>query len=185
LQINVSLDGFTAGPSGELDWLIIEPEMWRYSVDQLQTVDTVLLGRVNYEGFYGYWPTVTSNPASTPTDREFSQWLDATPKLVFSKTLDKVEWQNSRLATGTISEEIIKLKQQPGKDMLIMNSTTLKQSFMQEGLLDDYWLMIHPVAVGEGKALFKGLKDRLRLRLLNSKAFDSGNVFLHYATRHS
>lgn len=181
LHINMSVDGFTAGPTGELDWVVIDPESWGDIVTKLHDTDTVLLGRLNYEGFYGYWPHVATYPHSTPIDIEYSRWLDATPKVVFSRTLEKTDWKNSRLAQKDTATEIAQLKQQSGKDIVIMNSTTLAQSLMQLDLIDEFWLTVHPAVVGNGKQLFDGTKEKLPLKLLESKSYPTGPIYLHYA----
>jgi dihydrofolate reductase len=179
MQIELTLDGFYAGPNEEFDWFTLDPEAWQFSFGLLSQIDSVLLGRKNYEGFASYWPTVATNPEASETDLAFSRWLDAVPKVVFSKTLDKVEWKNSRLIKDNLAEEVAKLKAQPGKDILIMNSASVAQACIQHGLLDEYWLTMHPVTLGSGLALFK---DRVNLKLLSTKVFDSGQVFVHYAT---
>jgi len=149
-------------------------------VDLFGTIDTVLLGRRNYVGFGGYWPTVVNNPASSETDIQFSRWLDAVPKVVFSKTLEKAGGQNSRLVKDDIEGEVSRLKHQAGRDLLIMNSASLARECMHHGLIDEYWLTVHPVALGEGLPLFK---ERVGLKLLGSKVFSSGQVFLHYGAQ--
>jgi dihydrofolate reductase len=161
-------------------WSLSQNYAWKMKVEQFNTIGTVLLGRKNYQGFGGYWPTVVNNPASTETDIKFSHWLDEIPKIVFSKTLEKAEWNNSRLVTGDLIEEVAKLKQGSGKDILIMSSASIAQECMKHDLIDEYWLNIHPVTLGKGLPLFK---ERVTLKLLNSRTFDSGQVFLHYATQ--
>jgi dihydrofolate reductase len=179
MQLELTLDGFYAGPKEEFDWFTLDQELWKMRVDQLSAVDTVLLGRKNYRGFGGYWPTVVNSPASTETDVKFSRWLDDVPKVVFSKTLEKAEWKNSRLVKDDLAEEVSRLKQQSGKDILIMNSVSVAQECMKHDLIDEYWLTIHPLTLGKGLPLFK---DRASLKLLDSKVFSSGQVFLHYQT---
>ncbi len=183
LSVQVSLDGFTAGPNGELDWLVehvVSEEGWNSLNDLVSTVDTVLLGRVNYQGFASYWPAMATNPSSTKNDIEFSRWLDTTPKLVFSRTLEQVEWKNARLVKENIAEEIRSLKQQEGQDMVILHSASLAQTFMQLGLIDEYRLSVHPVVLGGGILLFKDIKDRMNLKLVEAKTFRSGVVLLSY-----
>lgn len=183
LSVQVSLDGFTAGPNGELDWLVehvVSEEGWNSLNDLVSTVDTVLLGRVNYQGFASYWPAMATNPSSTKNDIEFSRWLDTTPKLVFSRTLEQVEWKNARLVKENIAEEIRSLKQQEGQDMVILHSASLAQTFMQLGLIDEYRLSVHPVVLGGGILLFKDIKDRMNLKLVEAKTFRSGVVLLFY-----
>ncbi len=182
MQMELTLDGFMTGPNGEMDWFSLDPEQWAFKVEKFDTVGTALLGRKNYQGFGGYWPSVATNPAATPTDVAFSRWLDDVPKVVFSRTLEQAQWQNSRLANGDLSEEISGLRAQPGKDALIMNSASIAQECMRLGLLDECWLNIHPVAIGKGRPLFV---ERVNLELLESRVFGSGQVFLRYATRSS
>jgi dihydrofolate reductase len=182
MQLELTLDGFYAGPKEEFDWFSLDQDQWKMRVEQFSTIDTVLLGRKNYQGFGGYWPTVVNNPASTETDIKFSRWLDDIPKVVFSKTLEKAQWKNSRLVKDDLAEEVTKLKGGSGKDLLIMSSASIAQECMKHDLIDEYWLGIHPVTLGKGLPLFK---ERVNLKLLNSKTFDSGQVFLHYATQRS
>lgn len=181
MQMELTLDGFYAGPNEEFDWFTLDAEAWELQFNNyLSSVDTALLGRKNYEGYGGYWPTVADNPDATETDVKFSRWLNEIPKVVFSKTLEKAEWKNSRLVRDDLEGEVSKLKAQPGKDILIMNSVSVAQACRQRNLIDEYWLTIHPVTLGEGLPLFK---DRMNLTLLDSKVFSSGQVFLHYAAQ--
>ena len=172
----VTIDGFFAGPNGELDWFVWDDEMAKFSTDQLKTMDTILLGRVTYQLFADYWPTPVAykeNPIIAPMMNELS-------KIVFSRTLDKAEWNNSKVVKENIAEEISRLKQQPGKDMVIFGSGTIVSAFAQHGLIDIYRLIVNPVVLGNGKPLFKGLDDKLKLKLLNARPFGSGNVILEY-----
>jgi dihydrofolate reductase len=180
MQLELTLDGFYAGPNEEFDWFSLDQDLWKMRVDQFSTIDTVLLGRKNYVGFGSYWPRVVNSPASTEIDIKFSRWLDEIPKIVLSRTLKKAEWKNSRLVKDNLAEEVAKLKKQPGKDILIMSSSSIAQECMKHDLIDEYWLDIHPVALGKGLPLFK---EKVNLNLLNSRVFDSGKVFLHYATK--
>lgn len=183
--INTSLDGFTAGPNGDLSWLIpqaVTEESYRHFKDIRNKVDTVLLGRLNYEGFRSYWPTVSQNPASAKKDVEFSRWLDNVEKVVFSRTLKKVDWVNTRLARGGI-DEVAELKNRSGKDLLVMTSTGLGQSLMGIDLVDELHLIVHPSILGAGKALFNGHKPEA-LSLVKTTPFPkTGAVALHYAVR--
>jgi dihydrofolate reductase len=183
MQLELTLDGFYAGEHEEFDWFTLDPEWWAARVQRyLPSIDTVLLGRKNYEGFQGYWPNMASFPHATDTDKAFSRWLDDVPKVVFSTTLEKTEWTNSRLVNDDLVGEVSRLKAASGKDILIMSSASVAQACMAHGLIDEYWLTVHPVTLGRGLPLFK---ERVNLELLESKAYPSGQVFLHYATRHS
>lgn len=170
----VTLDGFFAGPNGEIDWFVWDEETAAYSKDLLTSIDTILFGRVTYELMAGFWPTATSE------DPIISDAMNNLPKIVFSKTLAKVEWKNSRLLKVNIEEEISKLKQEPGKDMVIFGSGSIVSWFAQLGLIDEYRIMVNPFVLGAGKPLFKGIKNRLNLTLLKTRTFRSGNVLLQY-----
>jgi dihydrofolate reductase len=180
-QINVTLDGFISSPDGGMDWAIVDQQQWKDLFGRYDQLDTVLLGRNNYEGFYGYWPAVANDSNASETDRAFSRWMDNAPKVVFSHTLKKVDWKNSRLAQQDAATEVRKLKEQPGKDMLVMNSTTLAQSLMKDDLIDEIWIAIMPVVIGEGVPLFDDPKQKLKLKLLSVQGYDAGVVFLRYA----
>ena len=173
----VTLDGMMAGPQGELEWNepYFDEEMGNYISDQFSTVDTILFGRVTYQLFAQYWPA-----QGVKDDPIFAEKMNSLSKIVFSKTLSKVEWANSRLVKDNVAEEIRSLKQQPGKDMVIDGSPGLIHSFSHLGLIDEYRLRIHPVILGSGVPLFKDIKDRMKLKLVFSKIFRSGVVILHY-----
>jgi dihydrofolate reductase len=165
----VTLDGFFAGPNGEIDWFVWDEEMAKYSKDILNTIDTILFGRVTYELMASYWPTATTeDPLITDT-------MNSLPKIVFSKTLDKVEWNNSRLIKENVDEEISILKKQPGKNMVIFGSGSIVSAFTQLGVIDEYRLIVNPIILGKGKPLFRDLKDKLNLKLLEAKKFRCGN----------
>lgn len=178
-QMELTLDGFMTGPNGEMDWFSLDPDAWQLRVDKFSGIGTVLLGRKNYQGFAGFWPTMAQNPAASPTDQTFSKWLDAIPKVVFSHTLKEADWQHSRLATRDFAEEVQQLKVQGGKDILIMSSASLIQEAARLDLLDELWLTIHPVTLGQGRELFE---QRLSLQVLESHVFTSGQIFVRYGT---
>jgi dihydrofolate reductase len=171
-----TLDGFYEGPNKEIDWHNVDEEFNEFAINQLNSVDVLLFGRVTYELMASYWPT----PAATTNDPIVADKMNSLPKIVFSKTLASVEWQNTRLVKENIAEEIAKLKQQPGKDLIIFGSSDLAVTFIQHGLIDEYRIMVNPVVLGNGKPLFKGIKDKLNLKLLGTKLFGSGNVLLYY-----
>jgi len=181
LFMHISLDGFIAGPNRELDWTVTDDEMNNDLLpDLIRTVDTTLLGRVAYQDLANYWPTAAMNPSSSKGEMEFARWIDQAPKIVFSKTLEKVEWQHSRVVKGTIAAEIATLKQQPGKDLVLFGGIGIAQTFVQRGFIEDYRLVVHPVLLGSGKPLFQDIKNRIPLKLVNTKTFRSGAVLLHY-----
>jgi dihydrofolate reductase len=171
----VSLDGFIEGPNKELDWFVDDEELFRYFHELLDSVDMFLYGRVSYQTMVSYWPFATG---------EFADRMNSTPKLVFSRTLEKVEW-NARLIKNNIEEEITKLKQQPGKDLALFAGASMLLTLRQLGLVDEYRVMVNPVVLGSGTPLFKGVTERLKLRLLKTRTFKSGVVGLHYQPERS
>lgn len=186
LFMHMSLDGFIARPNGEMDWATMNDDaMGRYLIpDLLSTVDTMILGRVLYQGFEKAWPAQAKNP-SNPTDLiEFAHWVEDTPKIVFSKTLDKVDWKSSTIVKvkddGDIAKEISKLKEQPGKDMVLFGGARFSQTCVKLGLVDEFRLKVEPVVLGIGKPLFQNFQERVNLKLTHSKSFDSGVVGLYY-----
>ncbi|MGZ6239174.1 MAG: dihydrofolate reductase family protein [Syntrophales bacterium] len=176
----VSLDSFFAGPTGEIDWHIVDEEFNQYAIDLLNTVDTILFGRVTYQLFESYWPTAATNPSTSMSDLEIAHQINNMTKIVFSRTLERVEWKNARLLKEIIPAEIVMMKQQPGKDMVIYGSGSIVSALMNLGLIDEYRVIVNPVILGNGKPLFKGLRNKLNLRLLETKTFGSGNVLLCY-----
>ena len=178
--MHVSLDGFAAGPNGELEWGIVDEETYQHVADLLRTVDTALYGRVTYHMMESYWPTVPADPASTALELQHAHWVEKVQKIVFSRTLESVTWNNTRLIKENIAEEVGKLKQQPGEDLMIFGSPRITHTLMHLGLIDEYRINVNPVVLGSGTPLFKDIKDRVHLRLLETKTFHSGVVGLHY-----
>ena len=182
-QMMVTLDGFFEVPNREIDWHIVDEEFNEYAIDLLNSVDVLLFGRVTYELMASYWPT----PSATTDDPIVADKMNNLPKIVFSKTLKKTEWKNTRLVKENIAEEITKLKHQPGKNLAMFGSSDLALSLIQMGLIDEYRIIVNPVVLGNGKSLFKGINEKLNLKLLKTKTFSSGNVMLYYqpATRYA
>lgn len=176
----VSLDGYFEGPDGELDWHRADREFNDYAIDMLNTVDTLLFGRVTYELMASYWPTETV----FSDDPVVAGKMNTLPKIIFSHTLGAVNWKNSRLVKGDAMEEICRQKQQQGKDMLLIGSDRLAQSCMQAGLIDEYRIMVSPVVLGTGNTLFSGIATRQTLQLNRTRRFDSGMVLLYYQPIH-
>jgi dihydrofolate reductase len=173
LGMNVSLDGFVAGPHGELDWIFrtMDPAQMQWVTEFLREVDTVLIGHVTYLEQAATWPKQTGDLADL---------LNAHAKIVFSKKLETVEWNNSRVATADAATEIAQLKQQPGKDIYVTGGATLAQSLSRLGLIDEYNLTIRPVVLGVGMPLFKDQAQPLNLELVNSHTYETGAVTVTY-----
>lgn len=182
LQMQMTVDGFVAGPNDEMDWMVWgdpDSELETYVNGLIDTSDTILLGRKMTEGFVNYWTDVVSNQ---PDSREFSfaKKMVETPKVVFTKTLEESPWANTRLAKGELADEVNALKNQEGKDIIVYGGATLVSSLIEANLIDEYHLSINPAALGKGKAIFK---DRQNLTLVKSLAFNSGEVLLCYVPR--
>jgi dihydrofolate reductase len=175
--MNVSLDGFIEGPNRELDWTRVDEESMRFFNDQQSGVDTLLYGRRLYE-VMTYWETAEADPSISEVEREFARIWKNSAKLVFSKTLEQVQG-NARLVRGDIAEEITKLKQQPGKDLEV-GGPNLASTVIQLGLIDEYRLVVHPVVLGSGTRFFPALADKINLRLVETRTFGSGAVYLRY-----
>jgi dihydrofolate reductase len=181
--IHLSLDGFTSGPNDELDWIAYDQELEQDAHALHDRTDAVIWGRRTYEVMAGYWLTVPGNPASTPAEREHARFLDQATKIVVSRTLERIAWnnvQNTVLMKDHIVEEINAIKQQPGKDLWLLGSPALAQTFMQLDLIDEYRININPTMLGRGKALFAGVTRPFPLKLLESKTFQNGVVALRY-----
>jgi dihydrofolate reductase len=172
----VTLDGFFEGSGREIDWHVVDEEFNGFANAQLDSVDVLLFGRVTYELMAAYWPT----PAAAADDPITAANMNRLPKIVFSRTLASVAWQNTRLVKTNIAEEIAKLKNEPGKDLIVFGSSDLAVSLMEHGLIDEFRIMVNPVILGGGKSLFKGIMKRRNLKLLKTKVFGSGNVLLYY-----
>ena len=182
LFMHVSLDGFVCGPNNEQDWMTVNnPEMGKHLTNEFrETVDTMLIGRVLYEGFTSFWPTVPVNPDTPPELVDFANWMINTPKIVFSKTLKTVDWTNSRLAQHDLANEIAQVKQQPGGDIIVFGGAALAAELTEQNLIDEYRIKLEPIVLGAGKSLFTHKEDRVKLKLTKSMAFDSGVVALYY-----
>jgi dihydrofolate reductase len=172
----VTLDGFFEGPNQEIDWHNVDEEFNEFAIEQTSAVDTLLFGRVTYQLMASYWPT----PDAIANDPIVADMMNRTPKIVFSRTLDKAEWNNTRLIKDHIAEEITKLKQQPGKDLALFGSANLMSTLVQMDLIDEHRIMVNPIVLGSGKPLFQGINDPLKLKLVNTRVFRSGNVLLYY-----
>lgn len=172
-QMSVTLDGFMEGPHRELDHTahVVDEDFDHYATDMLKSIDAILLGRLTYQLFAGYWPSATGPDA----DR-----LNELPKIVFSRTLEKVEWKNSRLVKENVVEEVARLKQQHGKDLALFGSADLASTFIRLGLIDEYRIFVTPFVLGGGTPMFKGIKDRIALKLLKATTWSSGTAALYY-----
>jgi len=176
LFMATSLDGYFEGPDHNINWHNVDEEFNKFAIQQTGEFGALLFGRVTYELMAGYWPT----EAAKHDDPDIAALMNSLSKLVFSNTLQKVEWENTTLVKNNFSEAVSKLKQQAGKDIAILGSSDLTVSLMEQGLVDEFRIMINPVVLGDGKPLFKGIKGQTKLKLIKTKTFKSGNVLLYY-----
>jgi len=182
LFLHASLDGFVEGPNGAMDigWIAYDADLASHAKEILSTADTVIWGRSTYQMMHNYWPSMLSNPEASEHERKHAEWIEKTKKIVFSTTLDTVEWNNSRLVKDHVEEEINKLKQKQGKDMVILGSPRFAHYLMQLDLIDEYKITISPVLIGSGLPLFQGIQEKTNLKLIENKTFTSGAIGLHY-----
>jgi dihydrofolate reductase len=177
--MNVSLDGYVETPNHSLDWAVVDDELHSWFNDQTRQLDASLYGRRLYELMAAHWPTAESDPSTTETEREFARIWNAMPKIVFSSTLESVEW-NSRLVRGDIDEELAQLRTEFDGDLAV-GGATLASAFIQRGLVDEYRLVVHPVILGAGTPFWPQLDAPIRLRLTDTHRFASGVLYLGYA----
>lgn len=180
-----SLDGFVSGPNGEFDWENRDPEVGGVLIPELlQTTDTMIIGRVLYEGFAQFWPAMAKDPAATAGIVEFARWVDACPKLVFSRTLESVTWNNSRLVRADsdliIEKAVGDLKQQSGGDIVLFGGARFAQTCVRLRLIDEYRFKQQSIALGAGKALFSEIPEPLKLSLIQTREFKCGVVAQYY-----
>jgi dihydrofolate reductase len=189
--LQISVDGFIEGTAGELDWAMTEDEeTWREMDETLESIDTFILGRAMYPEYEQYWLAILANPAgilpfsgkgASENEIAYARRADKIPHLILSKTLDKVEWKTARIVRDV--EEIRELKQQPGKDMLVLGGATVVSSLMNLDLIDELRLMVNPIVLGGGKALFKDVKEQQKLKFVRAKPLGSGKVSLTYSVQ--
>jgi dihydrofolate reductase len=177
--INMTLDGFCDHTAG-----IADDELHQHYNHLLQSTDTLLFGRITYQLMESSWPQLVENPTGDKPMDEFAVLIDNVTKIVYSRTLKKVEWKNSILKKEISKEEILELKRQEGKSILV-GSPSLIVAFTQLDLIDEYQLCVHPIILGKGLPLFKNIQDRINLKLLKTKIFASGVVALYYVPQKS
>ena len=180
LFMHVSLDGFVAGPNGEMDWITVDDEIFDFVGKRTNEATTAFYGRVTYQMMESYWPTAADKPNASKHDIEHSAWYKKVHKVILSKTMEGANLHNTKIISDNVPNEIMKLKQQEGKDIIIFGSPSAAHSLMKENLIDDYWLFVNPVLLGEGIPLFKNIIHRIKLKLVKSNMFTSGVVCLHY-----
>ena len=181
LSMQMSLDGFIEGPAGDPSDIVIDSdEDWDDLFDFLKSVDTFLLGRVMYPDYENYWSAALKNPTARKNEIKYAELAIKTQHIVFSKTMEKANWKNTIINKGNAEEEVLKLKNAPGKDIEIVGGATLASSLISSGLVDEYRILVNPIILGGGKHLFKDLIGKHKLYLTKAKTFKTGVVALHY-----
>jgi dihydrofolate reductase len=178
--MHVSLDGFVAGPNGEMDWINVDDEMFDYAGQRTNESDTALYGRVTYQMMEAYWPTAADQPNATKHDKEHGAWYNKVDKVVLSKSMQGQQLPNTIIISEDIAHRVKALKQQAGKEIIIFGSPGASHTLMQHGLIDEFWLFINPILLGKGIPMFKDVKEVTKLSLVKSVPFSSGVVCLHY-----
>lgn len=170
----LSLDGHFVDPDRTLDWFHFDDELERYIIDTQTSAGTLFFGRVTYEMMVGHWPN---------EEGDIADFMNTVPKVVFSRTLEAVDWANTRLVAENVPGEVTKLKEEPGGDIFTYGSADLSAALLEHGLVDEYRIAINPIILGEGEPFFKGGHDRIPLELVESRPLGSGLVILHYRPR--
>jgi dihydrofolate reductase len=180
LQVQMSVDGCIAGPNGEMDWMVglLDDEHLNYVSKITESVDTILMGRKMTDVFISYWLNVINKP-DDPWNA-FAKKMIETPKVVFTKTLNKSKWINTDIATSDLIEEVSKIKSQNGRDIVVYGGTSFDSSLIKEKLIDEFYLFINPVAIGNGMTIFNDLNEIQKYTLFESKTFECGIVLLRY-----
>ena len=180
-MMSVSFDGYMEGPNREIDWHMVDDELHRHMNGWLADAGGFLEGRITYELMAQFWPTADQDPAATPTVVEFAQiWRDM-PKVVYSRTLDRADW-NATVAQNVVPDEVLALKVQPGGD-LVLGGADLAAEFARHDLIDEYRLYVHPVVIGRGRPMLQPSDATVPLRLIETHSFGNGVVMLRYERR--
>jgi len=172
--INMALDGFCDHTA-----MIADDEILQHYNELFSNADTIIFGRITYQLMESYWPSVVKNPTGNKPTDEFGVLIDNISKIVFSRTLKNVDWKNTKLKKKVIKEEVLELKRQTGKNILV-GSPSLIVALTQLDLIDEYQLSVQPIILGSGLPLFKNINDRINLKLIKTKIFGSGSITLYY-----
>ncbi len=178
--MHTSLDGFVAGLNGEMSWINVDDEIFDFVGTMTDKSDTALYGRVTYEMMESYWPKAGEHPNASKHDIEHSAWYNRVSKIVLSRTMSEKGLDNTKVISDQLADNINKIKKQKGENIIIFGSPTASNSLLSEGLVDEFWLFVNPVLLGQGIPLFKSVAEATKLKFLESKAFSCGVIALHY-----
>ncbi len=180
--MHTSLDGFVAGLNGEMNWIKFDDAMFDFVGTMTDLADTALYGRVTYEMMQIYWPNAGEQANASKHDIEHSAWYNKVSKVVLSKTMSEEGLNNTIVISDGLANKINEIKAQEGKNILIFGSPRTSHSLLKEGLIDEFWIFVNPVLLGNGMPLFKGVTETTKLNLIETKTFDCGVIALHYET---
>ena len=180
--MQMTLDGFVAGPNDSMDWMQNSDEEWKEMLSELREVDTYLLGRKMYPGYSQYWQSVLKKPESNPNELEFAKLAEKTEHIVFTRHDFKPDWKNTRVAHD-LKNEIARLQEKPGKNIMAWGGANFASNLISLGLLNEIRLVINPVILGDGKWLFKNVNSRNQLHLIESKPMKNGIIMLRYKVK--
>ncbi len=179
--MHISLDGFVAGPKGEMDWIKADQEIFDHVGKRISRGDTAMYGRVTYQMMENYWPGAGEKPGASQHEIEHSGWYAKVHKIVLSKTLKAGSLSNTTVISDMLSDLINEIKQKPGEDILLFGSPTATHSLIQQNLIDGYWLFLNPVILGQGIRLFADIRDKIKLTLSPvTRQFSCGVTELNY-----
>jgi len=181
--MHISLDGFVAGPKGEMNWIKVDEEIFDHVGKRISQSDAALYGRVTYQMMQNYWPTAGDKPGAGKHDIEHSKWYNKVHKIVLSKTMKDDDLANTKIISDNLSESINEIKQSRNagsEDILLFGSPTATHSLIQLNLIDGYWLFVNPIILGQGIPLFVDIKEKIKLNLLTTRQFTCGVTELNY-----
>jgi dihydrofolate reductase len=182
--MHISLDGFVAGPNGEMNWIKADEEIFNHVGKRISQGDTALYGRVTYQMMESYWPTAADKPTASKHDIEHAKWYKNVHKVVLSKTMGEA-LPNTKIISNNLTDSINEIKKHSGEDILLFGSPTATHSLMQQNLIDGYWLFVNPIILGQGIPLFAGInsdsdREKIKLKLLTTRQFTNGVTELNY-----
>ena len=178
--MHISLDGFVAGPNGEMDWIKVDEEIFDHVGKRIGESDTALYGRVTYQMMESYWPTAGDEPDASKHDIEHSKWYKKAHKIVLSKTMRDADLPNTTIISDNLLGSINEIKQQAGNEILLFGSPAATHALIQLNLIDGYWLFVNPIILGRGVPLFEDVKSQIKLKLLTTRQFTCGVTALDY-----
>lgn len=178
--MHVSLDGFVAGPRGEMNWIKVDDELFNYVGQRISKGDTAMYGRITYQMMENYWPTAGAKPNASKHDVEHSRWYSQVQKIVLSQTMKGIDLPQTTIISDHLQERVNEIKQMSGNEILLFGSPSATHSLIQQNLIDGYWLFVNPIILGHGIPLFTDIKDKIKLKLLGTHQFSNGVIELNY-----